>query len=138
VLDSKDTGLAAGQFVLARIDGLTSKPGIYIPVRAVLNTPDGAMVWAVDKDNKVQPHPLKLGDSVGNLVEVAEGLATGDRVIVDGILKVAPGAVVKPVAVDVTDPPGGPVAAPAPVSPATPPAKLDDQKAQAAPTEQKK
>jgi membrane fusion protein (multidrug efflux system) len=113
VLDNKDGGISAGQFVLARIEGLVSTPAIYIPLRAVLNTPDGAMVWALDKDNKAQPRPLKLGHTAGNLVEVVDGLAAGDRVVVDGILKVGPGIAVKPVAIDVNDPPGGPAAKPA-------------------------
>ena len=140
VLDNKGGGIAPGQFVLARIDGLMSTPGIYIPVRAVLNTPEGALVWALDKDNKVQPHPLKLGHSAGNLIEVADGLKAGDRVIVDGILKVQPGAAVKPVSIDVNDPPGGPVSAPKPAE-APPPAKeekKDEKKAAAPAAEQKK
>lgn len=134
LLDNRDGGLAAGQFVLARIDGLTSAPAIFLPARAVLNTADGAMVWVVDKDSKAQPRPLKLGHSAGNLVEVAEGLMTGDRVIVDGILKVQPGAAVKFTIIDVNDPPDGPVA--------KPPANADkkegnEQKANATPAEPK-
>ena len=123
VLDNKGSDIAAGQFVLARIEGLVSTPGIYIPIRAVLNTPDGALVWALDKDNKVQPRPLKLGHTAGNLVEVAEGLASGDRIVVDGILKVGPGIAVKPVVIDVNDPPGGPVTEPT----AAPAAETKDQ-----------
>ncbi len=138
LLDSKDTGLSAGQFVLARIDGLTSKPAIYIPARAVLNTPDGALVWVVDKDNKVQPHPLKLGASVGNLSEVVEGLAAGDRVIVDGILKVTPGAVVKAVEIDVNDPPGGPAPKPAAAPVDNKETKPAEPKAESSAAEQKK
>lgn len=121
LLDNQEAKLAPGQFVLARIDGLSTAPAIYIPARAVLNTPDGALVWALDKDNKAQPRPLKLGHPAGNLVEVAEGLNEGDRIVVDGILKVGPGIAVKPVTIDVNDPPGG---APKP--------------AEAAPAEQKK
>lgn len=113
LLDNKEAKLAPGQFVLARIDGLSTAPAIYIPARAVLNTPDGALVWALDKDNKVQPRPLKLGHPAGNLVEVAEGLKAGDRIVVDGILKVGPGIAVKPVTIDVNDPPGGPASKPA-------------------------
>jgi membrane fusion protein (multidrug efflux system) len=130
VLDNKGGGIVAGQFVLARIEGLVSTPGIYIPVRAVLNTPDGALVWALDKDNKAQPRPLKLGHTAGNLVEVIEGLAAGDSIVVDGILKVGPGIAVKPVVIDVNDPPGGP--APKPVeAPAAD--KKDEKKVDAAP-----
>ncbi|MCK9285825.1 MAG: efflux RND transporter periplasmic adaptor subunit [Rhodocyclaceae bacterium] len=111
--ENRNVRLAPGQFVVARVDGLSSPPGIYIPARAVLHTPEGAMGWVVDKDNKAQPRPLKLGLSAGNLVEVAEGLAAGERLISDGILKVQPGAAVKAVVVDITDPPGGPAKEPA-------------------------
>jgi membrane fusion protein (multidrug efflux system) len=107
VIGNKGGELASGQFVLARIDGLASAPAIYIPVRAVLNTPDGAMVWTVDNETKIQPRPVKLADSLENVVQVTGGLQTGDRIVVDGILKVQPGVTVKPISVDVNDPPGG-------------------------------
>jgi membrane fusion protein (multidrug efflux system) len=116
VLENETVGLAPGQFVLARIVGLESAPAVYIPVRAVLKTPDGAMVWTLGKDNRVAPRLLKLGHHAGNLVEVVDGLAAGDRVIVDGILKVAPDAIVKPSEIGVSDPPGGAAPAPAPVA----------------------
>ncbi len=109
--ENKAVHLAPGQFVVARVDGLSSPPGIYVPARAVLQTPDGAIAWVVDKDGKAQPRPLKLGLAAGNLVAVAEGLAEGERVISDGILKVQAGAPVKAVAVEITDPPGGPAKA---------------------------
>ena len=107
VMDNSQGALSAGQFVRARIEGLHSPAALYIPVRAVLNTPDGALVWTLDKDNKVQPAPLKLGESTGNLVQVDSGLVPGIRVVVDGILKVQPGVLVKPVTIDINDPPGG-------------------------------
>lgn len=137
LLDNKEAKLAPGQFVLARIDGLSAAPAIYIPARAVLNTPDGALVWALDKANKVQPRPLKLGHPAGNLVEVTEGLTEGDRLVVDGILKVGPGITVKPVSIDVNDPPGGPAPKPADAAPAKE-EKKEDKKTGAAPAEQKK
>lgn len=100
--------LAPGQFVVARVEGLASTPAIYVPSRAVMHTQEGAMAWVVDQDDKAQPRPLKLGQSAGNLVEVVDGLVVGDRVISDGILKVLPGVVVKPVVTALSDPPGGP------------------------------
>lgn len=97
LLDNREAGLAPGQFVLARVDGLSSTTGIYIPIRAVLRTTDGSMVWVVDAANKAAPRPVVPGQMLGNLVEVREGLQPGERVIVDGILKVVPGATVKAV-----------------------------------------
>lgn len=100
VLDNRTAGLSAGQFVQARIDGLMSAPGIHIPLRAVLYTADGTMLWVVDEQNRVQPRPVKLGQTLGNLVEVTQGLKPGERCVVDGILKLQPGAAVKPVVAD--------------------------------------
>lgn len=142
VLDNSSARLAPGQFALARIDGLESTPGIYIPVRAVLNTPDGAMVWTLDKDSKVDPRMLKLGHSTANLVEIMEGLAAGDRIIVDGILKVQPGIAVKPVNIDSADPSGGSAdekkSAPTPEKSEITTAQPDKKQAQAVTAEQKK
>lgn len=110
-LDNRRGLVAPGQFVFARIEGQSSATGIHIPARAVLNSADGTLVWALDKDSKAQPRPVRVGHATGNLVEIVDGLAAGDRVIVDGILKVQPGAPVKPTAIGLDDPPGGPMPA---------------------------
>ena len=96
-LDNREAHLAPGQFVQARIDGLETAPGIYIPVRAVLRAAEGPMVWVLDAADKAQPRMLEQGQLLGNLVEVRKGLVAGERIIVDGILKVQPGSVVKAV-----------------------------------------
>lgn len=111
VLDNHARLLAPGQFVVARIEGLLSAPAIHVPLRAVLHTQDGAMVWAVDAESKAQARPVRLGPAAGNVIEVTDGVQAGDRVIVDGILKVQPGTPVKAIAVDGDDSPGGPLAA---------------------------
>jgi membrane fusion protein, multidrug efflux system len=51
----------------------------------------------VNSDNKVEVRPIKLGDAVADRWIVKEGLAPGERVIVEGLQKVRPGAMVKPV-----------------------------------------
>jgi membrane fusion protein (multidrug efflux system) len=68
-------------------------------------------VWVIGPDDKVAPpRPVELGQTSGNNVVVSNGLAAGDRVVVDGILKVQPGASVKaqPLASEGT-PPAEPV-----------------------------
>jgi membrane fusion protein (multidrug efflux system) len=80
-----------------------------IPKRAVMHGAGGSFVWAIAPDNKVAPRPVQLGVASGNNVAVTQGLAAGDRIVVDGILKVQPGALVK--ATPVT-PDGAPASAP--------------------------
>ena len=96
VYDNFDDAVSAGQFVRAEIEGLAAGSGIYIPERAVLHGASGPLVWALDRNNKVAMRPIELGSSNGNLIRVTKGLARGDRVVVDGILKLQPGMAVRP------------------------------------------
>jgi membrane fusion protein (multidrug efflux system) len=90
--------LAPGQFVRVNLSGLYSEPAIFIPERAVLNGAGGPFVWKLDEGGSVTMQPLALGEGHQGLVAATSGLAEGDRIVVDGILKVAPGAPVQAVA----------------------------------------
>jgi membrane fusion protein (multidrug efflux system) len=59
--------------------------------------PQGNFVWVVDEESKAQFRPVTVGPLSGDLWLIAEGLRPGDRVVVDGGLKLAPGVPVKPV-----------------------------------------
>ncbi len=96
VYDNRDGSLAAGQFLKAELEGLSSTQGTYIPQRAVLHGGTGPKVWVLDKANKASIRPIALGSSNGNMIRVTKGLKRGDRVVVDAILKLQPGAEVKP------------------------------------------
>ncbi len=96
-LPNKEGKVLPGQFLRARIAGVTLPSAAMVPSRAVLRSPMGTMVWVVGEGDKVQARPVQLGDSIGNDVTVLSGLQAGERVIVDGIIKVQPEAVVKPV-----------------------------------------
>ena len=54
------------------------------------------MVWTVGADNKVVPTPLTMGTWLGKNWIVRSGLKPGDRVVVNQIIKIRPGAVVAP------------------------------------------
>lgn len=88
--------LSAGQFVRAEITGIASRSGTYVPARAVMHGADGPFVWIIDPKGGAQIRPVTLGLGNGNLLHVAKGLRKGDRVIVDGVLKLQPGMKVKP------------------------------------------
>jgi membrane fusion protein (multidrug efflux system) len=56
----------------------------------------------VDETGRVQQRPLTLNRTIGNAWLVVSGLAAGDRVIVEGMLNVRPGTVVKAVPLSAT------------------------------------
>jgi membrane fusion protein (multidrug efflux system) len=95
VLDNGGGGrLLAGRVVRARIAGVSVPGSFVIPKRALMHGAQGPFVWVIGQGEQVAATPVQLGPSSGNDVVVASGLAAGDRVVVDGILKVQPGAAV--------------------------------------------
>jgi membrane fusion protein, multidrug efflux system len=84
--------LLSGQFVRATIESGIIPNGIMVPQRAVTVTDRGASVMVVDKKNIANARPIKLGELNGKNWIVLGGLKAGDRVIVNGLQKVRPGA----------------------------------------------
>jgi membrane fusion protein (multidrug efflux system) len=89
--------LLPGQFVKVRVKGYTKPAAILVPQRAVQQGPKGPMVFVVGQDDKVEMRPVQASGWQGNQWLIDEGLQAGERIIVEGIHKVAPGAPVKPV-----------------------------------------
>ena len=87
-------GVVPGRIVRARIEGVSVADALVIPKRAVMFGAQGTYVWTVDGSGVVAAAPVELGAFSGNDVVVARGLTAGNRVVVDGILKVAPGVAV--------------------------------------------
>lgn len=90
-----DAGVLPGQFVRVHLEGARFKDVLAVPQGAVLNTQQGAMVWTLDDKNQVSPRPIVLGQAVGNTYLVEKGLAGGDRIVSEGIIKVRPGMTVR-------------------------------------------
>lgn len=91
VMPNPDAELIPGQFVRARVDGVSLANVVSIPRRAVMSGPQGRFVWVVAQGDKVEFRPIQLGRGLGNNVLVTDGLNAGDRVVVEGVLKVQPG-----------------------------------------------
>jgi membrane fusion protein (multidrug efflux system) len=89
--------LLPGQFVRVRIEAGANASGIAVPQRAVQLSGAGANVMVLGQGNVAAARPVKLGRLAGGSWVVTEGLKIGDKVIVDGLQKVQPGAPVKPV-----------------------------------------
>jgi membrane fusion protein (multidrug efflux system) len=89
--------LLPGTFVRVRLAEAVAPDVITVPQRAVLSGPQGQYVLLVGPENKVMPRPVKVGAMAGGNFVIDDGLAGGESVIVSGVQKVRPGAVVKPV-----------------------------------------
>jgi membrane fusion protein (multidrug efflux system) len=88
--------LVPGQFVRVRLRGLMRPNAIVIPQRAVLQQMGRQSVFVVDGSNKVASRDVKATAWAGSNWLIQQGLTAGERVVVDGVQKIGPGAVVKP------------------------------------------
>ena len=94
-----DRALLPGQFVTVRFLGATKTDAILVPQRAVQQGPTGSVVFVVGEGNLAQPREVKAANWEGSQWLIEEGLKPGERIIVDGIQRVMPGAPVQPVPV---------------------------------------
>ncbi|MGH7256168.1 MAG: efflux RND transporter periplasmic adaptor subunit [Nitrospirales bacterium] len=99
IFPNPDRALLPGQFVTIRFRGATKTNAILVPQRAVQQGPTGSVVFVVGEGNVAQPREVKAGSWQGTQWLIEEGLRPGERIIVDGIQRVMPGAPVRPVAV---------------------------------------
>jgi membrane fusion protein, multidrug efflux system len=86
--------LRPGQFGKVRFVADMKKGAMVIPQEAVNELQGSYQVAVVDKNNKVNIRPVKMGERIGAMWEVTEGLKAGDRVVVEGIQKATEGALV--------------------------------------------
>lgn len=115
-LPNPDGLLQPGQFVRVLLSGATRSGVFRVPQRAVLEGPKGKFVYVIGKENKAEVRPIETGEWSGGDIVVIKGLTAGEQIIVDGVLKLGPGA---PVQV-ATAPASAPAASGnAPAAPAT-------------------
>ncbi|OGA49688.1 MAG: hypothetical protein A3F74_03230 [Betaproteobacteria bacterium RIFCSPLOWO2_12_FULL_62_58] len=112
--------LRAGEFVRVVLHGAVRPGAIVVPQRAVLEGPKGKFVYVVNAESRAEPRPVEVGEWTGGGWIVNSGLKGGERVIVDGVLKLGPGA---PVKVADGKPESGAPEKPAGAPPAKPEAK---------------
>lgn len=117
-IPNPDGSLRPGQFVRVVLAGASRTKSITVPQRAILDGPTGKIVFKVTPDNKLAPQPVEVdGWSNGEWI-VTKGLADGERVMVDGVIKAnQPGMVVTPVPFVAGAAAANPGAAPTPAAP---------------------
>ena len=84
--------LRPNQYVRVRLLGATRPNSIMVPQRAVQQSAKGHFVWVMGKDNLAEMRPVDVGEWNGDDWFINQGLVAGDVVIVDGTLRLAPGA----------------------------------------------
>lgn len=95
--ENPDQRLKAGQFVSIHMNGYVRPNTLAVPQRAVSQSPQGAYVYVVDAENKAEFRIIKPGKWTGQDWIVESGLQPGERVVVEGLVKVQPGIQVNPV-----------------------------------------
>ncbi len=93
--------LLPGMFARAVLEEGVNEKALLVPQQGVSRDPKGnPLALVVDAESKVQQRMLTLDRTIGDKWLVSAGLAPGDRVIVEGVQKIRPGAAVKAVPFD--------------------------------------
>lgn len=92
-----DGFLLPGMYVRARLVEGVRRNGLLVPQQGVTRDPRGrATALVVDAKNKVEQRNLTTDRVIGDKWVVTDGLRPGDRVIVEGLMNLQPGATVQP------------------------------------------
>jgi membrane fusion protein, multidrug efflux system len=96
VVPNPKLDLRPGMFVTAHLHGIVRPDAIVVPQLAVQQGSNGHLVYVVKQDGTAEVRPVVAGDYYGQKdIVIVSGLHAGDRVVVDGVLKVVPGQPVK-------------------------------------------
>lgn len=114
---NRDAVLRPGGFGRVRIQTRRNKNALLVPQQAVIQVQTDYQVVVLTPDNRARVRPVKVGDRIGPDWLITEGLKPGDRVVVEGYLKVLQAAQNPqfakdgvPVAAKPYEPPAGPQA----------------------------
>jgi multidrug efflux system membrane fusion protein len=84
------------QFIKARLHLTTRKNALVVPATVVQRGPDGTFAYVIGQDQTVQPRPVEVDLTQGDVSVIAKGLSPGELVVVDGQNQLRPGSKVAP------------------------------------------
>lgn len=93
-IPNEKMNLLPGQFARVSLNANTLKEVIAVPSEAIVISPKGHLVYLVDKDDKVQPKPVKVIYEYQG-TSVISGIEAGDRVVVEGKQNLRPGSKIR-------------------------------------------
>lgn len=94
--DNEDERLWPGQFVSLRVVLSTRKDVATVPAQTVQNGPNGHYAYVINSDNTVERREVEIASIQDGIAVVTRGLASGERVVVDGQYRLTNGARVNP------------------------------------------
>ena len=95
VLANPNGLLRPGQFVRALARGASRPDAILVPQKAVLEGAKSHFVWVVNAEGKPEQRVVEVGEWQGDNWFINKGLRSGERIVVDGALRVTPGGPLK-------------------------------------------
>ncbi|MBA1202711.1 MdtA/MuxA family multidrug efflux RND transporter periplasmic adaptor subunit [Pseudomonas capeferrum] len=93
--ENQDQALFPNQFVNVRLLADTLKQVVTVPAAAIQFGTDGTFAYVVNAENKVNIRKLKVGPSDGERSVILEGLASGDRLVLEGTDRLREGTLVE-------------------------------------------
>ena len=96
VFDNRDGSLIAGQYVKLRMGRAKAQPAILVSERAIGTDQDKRFVFVVGPDDKAVWRQVTLGGTANGQRIVSAGLEPGERIVVNGLQRVRPGALLAP------------------------------------------
>lgn len=90
IVPNTEQTLLPGQFVRIRISGMVRPNSITVPEKALAQSPAGNFVYVVDEQGLAQPRPVDTDMINKGRWVIRSGLKDGERVIVDGLIRVRP------------------------------------------------
>jgi len=94
IIENNEYLLRSGMMLNVTIE-MQDRNAIQVQESAILNVGEKHYVYVVDSQNKAKQREIEIGERRDHLVEVTKGLTLSDRVIVDGVVKISDGDVVK-------------------------------------------
>ncbi|MBO7536954.1 MAG: efflux RND transporter periplasmic adaptor subunit [Alphaproteobacteria bacterium] len=94
IIDNDDYLLRSGMMLNVIIE-MQDRNAIQVSESAILNVGEKHYVYVVDSENRAKQREIEIGERSDHLVEVTKGLTSSDTVIVDGVVKISDGDVVK-------------------------------------------
>jgi len=96
IFPNKDLSIVPGVYARVLVNYGEKRNSLLVPFAAVQRDQQGAYVFVVDKDNKVQRNNIETGQKFGALVEVVKGLSADDQVVINGFVTLSVGQTVDP------------------------------------------
>lgn len=94
IIENDDYLLRSGMMLNVTIE-MQDRNAIQVPESAILNVGEKHYVYVVDSENKAKQREIEIGERRDHLVEVTKGVTSSDTIIVDGVVKISDGDIVK-------------------------------------------